>query len=114
MWVFLGGGLGAVMRFACSVWVGPTLFPWATLGTNIGGSFLIGLIWAGCADLEWFQNWGRQFLVIGILGGFTTFSAFSLETLQLVNDARIIPALGYALGSIGVCFAAVYIGYRLG
>ena len=73
-----GGALGAVLRYALTLLFPASLFPWAILGINIAGSFLIGLLMAWWAELEWFQSWGRLFLVVGILGGFTTFSAYTL------------------------------------
>ena len=108
-----GGALGAVLRYALTLLFPASLFPWAILGINIAGSFLIGLMMAWWAELEWFQNWGRLFLVVGILGGFTTFSAFSLETLLMIQQQRLLQAGGYILGSVMGCLLAVAAGVAL-
>lgn len=112
--VFSGGGLGALMRYILHIgFSSDSLFPWTTLGINIAGSFLIGLTWAHCAELAWFQSWGRNLIVVGFLGGFTTFSAFSVETLQLMLHGRFGAAVVYAGASVLACLAAVYCGYRV-
>ena len=113
--VGLGGALGAIARFAVSAAIGAHhVFPWATLAINIAGSFAIGLIWGAYGATEWFQQWGRLFLVVGLLGGFTTFSAFSLETLNLLQGARYGLAASYVLASVLACLAAVIAGERAG
>ncbi len=89
VWVALGGALGSVARYACSVgaarWLGAA-FPWGTLFVNVAGSFAIGLLAALVAadGRPALGSDARAFLLVGVLGGFTTFSSFSLETL----DAR--------------------------
>ena len=113
--VACGGALGAVLRYLVSAAVGAHhLFPWATLTINIAGSFAIGLIWGGCGHTEWFQQWGRMLLVIGLLGGFTTFSAFSLETLNLLSSGRWLAGIGYVAAAVSGCLLAVYLGERAG
>ena len=113
--VALGGALGAVLRFAVSSWVGVHhLFPWATLAINIAGSFAIGLLWGGFGHADWFQQWGRMLLVVGLLGGFTTFSAFSLETLTLMQAGRYVSGVLYVTGTVLACLLAVYLGERAG
>ena len=113
--VACGGALGAVLRFSVSMLFGAHhVFPWATLAINIAGSFAIGLLWGVYGASEWFQQWGRLFLVVGLLGGFTTFSAFSLETLNLLQGERITLATGYVAASVFGCLAAVWIGERAG
>ncbi len=80
LWVTLGGGLGALGRFLITTWLFvPGRFPWATLIINIAGAFAIGLLWGVGQQQAWFDQWGRYLLVVGVLGGFTTFSAFSLR-----------------------------------
>ncbi len=112
--VFVGGGLGASLRyFAQSAFNHDALFPWTTLGINIAGSFAIGLVWSAYADADWFIDWGRLFIVLGLLGGFTTFSTFSLEALQLLQQGRIGSAAAYAIASLGTCLIAVYAGFRV-
>ena len=107
--------MGALLRYGVSGLVGVTqVFPWATLTINIAGSFAIGLVWGAFGSDEWFQQWGRALLVVGLLGGFTTFSAFSLETLNLLQNNRPGLALAYAGASVLVCLTAVYVGERSG
>ena len=116
--VALGGALGAVARYLVSVAVSsvPGLgagFPWATLTINLTGSLGIGLAWGSWSHLPWFQDWGRAFLVVGVLGGFTTFSAFSLEGLMLINGGRWSAAIGYAMASVVGCLLAAWLGQRV-
>ncbi len=113
-WVAAGGALGAAARFLVSVAVQTgNDFPTATLAINIAGSLGIGLAWGAWAHLPWFQEWGRAFVAIGILGGFTTFSAFSLEALTLMQTDRPALAGVYVASTLGGCLAAVWLGYRL-
>lgn len=113
-WVSLGGGLGALARLLVSTWLFlPGRFPWATLAINIAGSFAIGLLWGIGQQQAWFENWGRYLLVVGVLGGFTTFSAFSLETVALAENGRYLQALGYVLASVSGCVFVALLGQRL-
>jgi len=113
--VAAGGAMGALLRYGVSGLIGVTqVFPWATLTINIAGSFAIGLVWGAFGNAEWFQQWGRAFLAVGLLGGFTTFSTFSLETLNLLQNNRPLLALAYAGASVLVCLTAVYVGERCG
>ncbi len=113
-WVALGGGVGAVARFLISTWLFlPGRFPWATLAINIAGSFAIGLLWGFGQQQPWFDSWGRYLLVVGVLGGFTTFSAFSLETVALMETGRQVQALGYVLASVLLCVLMALLGQRL-
>ena len=113
-WVAAGGALGAVLRYLLSAPVrSEGDFPAATLAINIVGSLAIGLAWGAWANLAWFQDWGRAFLAVGVLGGFTTFSAFSLEALTLVQMNRPGAAAVYVLASLCGCLLAVWLGYRL-
>jgi len=113
-WVLLGGGIGALARFLLATWFAtPDRFPWVTLFINIAGSLGIGLLWGLGQQQAWFEQWGRYLLLTGLLGGFTTFSAFSLETVGLIEAGRLLPALGYALASVVVCVGAAWLGLRL-
>jgi CrcB protein len=115
--VFLGGGLGAALRFAVAgavqTRIGPSL-PWGTFTVNALGCFAIGVL------ASWFQQRSgssvatQMFWIPGVLGGFTTFSSFGLETLRLVEEARWGAAFGNAAGSVLVCLAAVAIGVAVG
>ena len=96
--VFVGGGIGALIRYACSL-VAPS--PFTTMAINIVGSFLIGLLVAMPSG-PW-----RLLLAVGLLGGFTTFSAFSLDALNLWQRGQPALALAYVAGSILLSLAAV-------
>ncbi len=118
--VFLGGGLGAVARWAFGLaaarWLG-AVWPWGTLGVNILGSFAMGLVMAalmrgGTMSVE-AENW-RLFLATGILGGFTTFSAFSLESARMIEAGQWGQAGLYGLASVVVSIAALFAGMALG
>ena len=114
LWVGLGGALGAMARYAFAlIFVAPA-FPWVTLTINVTGSFIIGALWSLCNDQAWFLSWGRLFLMVGVLGGFTTFSAFSLETLQLINSGRIAAAGTYVIAAICLCLLGVWLGSKVG
>jgi CrcB protein len=116
--VLIGGGIGAVGRFAMTGWVSgwsftPAEFPWATVFINIAGSFGIGLLWGLGHEQPWFDHWGRYLLVTGLLGGFTTFSAFSLETVALIESGQPWHAAGNAAASVLGCVLAAWFGLRL-
>ncbi len=117
--VALGGALGSVARF----WVAGTMaalvgarFPWGTLLINVLGSFVIGAM-AGLtltpARMGVHPDF-RIFVMVGICGGFTTFSSFSLQTLELLQAGEIVPAFGYILGSVVLCLVFVWLGWLLG
>ncbi|MCA0444900.1 MAG: fluoride efflux transporter CrcB [Bacteroidetes bacterium] len=115
--IFVGGGLGAVSRFAMASGMarllGPT-FPYGTLTVNVVGSFLIGLILTLLeTKLTVFPYW-RHLAVIGFLGGFTTFSSFSWETLALFRDGEFFLAAGNILLSVVLCLVFVWFGHLLG
>jgi fluoride exporter len=117
--VAVGGAMGSVARFwlasAMTALTGPR-FPWGTLLINVLGSFVIGLV-AGVtltpARVGMHPDI-RIFLMTGVCGGFTTFSAFSLQTLELMQAGEMAPALGYAVGSVVLCVIATYCGWALG
>lgn len=111
--VFLGGGAGAVLRYALGLAVPhqPFSFPLATLLINVAGSFLIGI----CANvLPLNDEASRLLLMTGLLGGFTTFSAFSLENAALWQAGLPLQALGYSALTLLLCFSGVALGLWLG
>jgi len=114
--VFVGGGLGASLRhlvnLTCARGLG-TAFPWGTFIINISGSLVMGLI-AGYLAFkgEASQPW-RLFLMTGILGGYTTFSAFSLDAALLYQRGEIGSALFYVLGSVVLSIAGLFAGLAL-
>jgi CrcB protein len=117
--VAAGGAIGSMGRFwlagAMTALTGPR-FPWGTLLINILGSFVIGLV-AGItltpARVGMHPDI-RIFLMTGVCGGFTTFSAFSLQTLELLQTGDVVPAFGYAIGSVVLCVIGTYCGWLLG
>ena len=115
-WVAIGGALGSVARYAVSLgtvrWLGVG-FPWGTLLVNVAGSFAIGLLAALVAadGRPLLGADARAFLLVGVLGGFTTFSSFSLETLELVRGGALgAAALNVAL-SIVLCLTGAWLGF---
>jgi fluoride exporter len=114
--VFVGGGLGSTLRYlvniVCPRWLG-TAFPYHTFIINITGSTVMGLI-AGYLALrgETAASW-RLFLMTGILGGYTTFSAFSLDAAMLYERGEIGLALFYVLGSVVLSIAGLFAGLAL-
>ncbi len=113
--VFLGGGLGAVLRYGVNrlASAGGASFPIGTLIVNVVGSLIIGLLAGLFAAHPAIKPPVRLFLATGLLGGFTTFSAFSLDALSLYQRGQIGPALGYVAASVILSLAAIAIGYSL-
>lgn len=116
--VALGSGLGGLLRFAISGYAaqhwGET-FPWGTLLVNVTGSFVIGFF----ATLTepggrvFVSGSGRQFVMSGVLGGYTTFSSFSLQTLSLARDGEWLEAGTNAIVIMVLCLSAVWLGHLL-
>jgi len=115
--VALGGAIGSMLRWglggAVQRWTG-SAFPWGTFTVNAAGSLAIGLVAALALERALVSPATRLFAIAGVLGGFTTFSAFSYETLALLRDAQWLAAAGYALGSVAVGIAAAAAGYAIG
>ncbi len=119
-YVFIGGGLGAVCRYGVTTTVGMLLggmFPWGTLVVNLVGSLLMGLVLGAllplAKSLQLLPESLRLLLTVGFLGGFTTFSSFSMETLTLLRGDSFFLAAVNVVGSIVLGLAAAYIGYQL-
>ena len=117
--VAVGGALGSLARFwlaaVMTTLTGPR-FPWGTLLINVLGSFIIGLV-AGLTALPARVGMHpdvRAFLMVGVCGGFTTFSAFSLQSLEWLQSGEVASALGYMAGSVLLCVIAVWAGWLLG
>lgn len=111
-----GGAVGSVARYGLSLLALSAVPDWwvaGTLAANVTGSLLIGLI-AGWSVLRRPSPMLNGFLVTGFCGGFTTFSAFSLETLELAMAGAWTAALGYVVVSIGGSMIAVWLGWRAG
>ena len=119
LWIALGGALGRVARFWMSNAVaqrfGATL-PWGTLFVNVTGSFLIGVLagLSGSGGRLAGADSFRQFFIVGVCGGYTTFSAFSIQTLDLIRAGQLLHAGGNVLLSVTLCLIAVWLGHLLG
>jgi fluoride exporter len=113
VWVALGGAIGSVLRYGVNL-AAPRLlgndFPWASLTVNVVGSFLMGLLVAFLTEKFADQPDLRLFLTTGILGGFTTFSAFSLDVIGLMQRGENSVALVYVLASVALSILAVFGG----
>ncbi|MFZ3359080.1 MAG: fluoride efflux transporter CrcB [Xanthobacteraceae bacterium] len=118
LWIALGSALGGMARYWCSGvaarLIGET-FPWGTLIVNIVGSFVIGFFatLTGPDGRLFVGSTARQFVIIGICGGYTTFSSFSLQTLVLMNDAEWFRAGANIVLSVVCCMLAVWAGALL-
>jgi CrcB protein len=111
--VFLGAGIGGAMRHGVNVAALRLIgagFPWGTLAVNIAGSFVMGLVAEYFALKSGLPQQWRLFLTTGILGGFTTFSAFSLETALLYERGELLAAGLYMLGSAVLAVAGLFAG----
>lgn len=114
--VAVGGALGSILRYAVSLLfqsVGFKSYPYSTLSVNTIGCYLIGIVWY-IAETKQLPESSRLFLMTGVLGGFTTFSTFSMESVQLLKDGQTLAFIAYILLSnlLGLLF--VYTGYSTG
>lgn len=116
VWIAVGGALGSVARHWCTVLAARHLgagFPWGTILVNVVGSFLIGL--AATLALPGGRlpigPTGQQFVMVGFCGGYTTFSAFSLQTLALACDGAWVEAGANVVLSVAACLLAVWLGH---
>ena len=119
LWIFIGGGLGSLARWGASGWIANTIgqtFPWGTLVVNVSGSFFIGLFAAATGpEGRWMAPATfRQFFMLGICGGYTTFSSFSLQTLTLAEDGQWFRAGANSVLSLVLCLVGVWLGHLLG
>ncbi|MGC1854252.1 MAG: fluoride efflux transporter CrcB [Candidatus Aquirickettsiella sp.] len=116
--IFIGAGIGGVLRYGISTGIYNLFnknFPYGTLVVNVSGSLLMGFLFV--LILERFQNFApqlRALLLIGFLGGYTTFSSFSIETINLIESGNWLPAGINVLFSTILCLAAAWIGVILG
>ena len=116
LWVSLGGAAGATARYVLGTWIidhTGASFPWNTMIVNISGSLAIGILLTLLterliADPAW-----RLLLVVGFLGGYTTFSSYTFETLALLEAGAWLSATLYVLGNNGLGLAAAYLGIVL-
>lgn len=116
--VGLGGALGSMARHLLNHVVHQralsATFPLGIFLINVSGSIVIGLVAGALASGRWQWGYsGRIFVIVGLLGGFTTFSSFSLDTLALVRDGHSLQAFSNVAGQVGLSLAGVWIGYRV-
>ncbi len=111
--VGLGGGIGSMLRYGTSLMIGSKYFPFATIAANIIGCFIIGIVLAFSIKEEAFLNNWKLFLATGICGGFTTFSAFSTENMEMLQNGKFGLALTYIGLSILLGIGASFLGYHL-
>lgn len=112
-----GGALGAVLRFVSSQAIHSLAgrgFPYGTLGVNVIGSLLMGLLYVYLVERSGLSEQWRAFLLIGLLGAFTTFSTFSIETFDLIENKEHLKAMMNVLLSVVLCIAGCWAGIILG
>ncbi len=116
--VAIGGGLGAMARYGLGLAAGRlapgAAWPWATVTANVAGGLLMGLLtgWLALKAGAGQEN-VRLFAAVGLLGGFTTFSAFSLEAALMIERREIVSAFVYAAGSVVLAIAALFVGLMI-
>lgn len=116
--IAVGGGIGAMARFGVVTWINRfhgSAFPWGTFAVNVVGSFIMGLAFVFFTiKYPHIPGSARSFVMVGLLGAFTTFSSFSLESLSLLQQHYFTIAVSYMAASVLVCVIAVTAGYSLG
>ncbi len=115
--VIAGGAIGSAGRYLLSVWMVERFgasFPWGTLTVNVVGSFLIGLLATVADEAGRIGSHARLFLIVGVLGGFTTFSSLSLETWRLVEEDLPLRAMAYVVVAIALGLGAAGLGILTG
>lgn len=116
-YIFIGGGVGAILRYVLHMRIDHAVsanFPYGILTVNILGSFLIGVL-AGIVSRETFSevSYLSPLLMVGVLGGFTTFSTFSLETINLIQGGKYQAAMFYVLASVILSIFAAFLGLMI-
>lgn len=115
--VAIGGAIGSVGRYLINtVWLpaaGPHALPWGTLTVNVAGSFLYGLLFAVLTGYLPASGTLRVALLAGFLGGFTTFSSFSFESVRLIQEGQAVLAMVYVVASVVSCLLALWLGLAL-
>lgn len=113
LWIGLAGALGAVARYGIGQAIGVRSFPWTTLGINLMGCFLLGILLGGPVAERWPSS-ATTTLAVGFLGAFTTFSTFGYETFTMLRTGRGEVALLYVLASVLGGVVATGVGYATG
>jgi len=119
LWIGFGSALGGMSRHWCNGMIARVAgveFPWGTLVINVLGSFIIGLaaVVLGSEGRWPMPTTAQQFVMVGLCGGYTTFSAFSLQTLTLIQSNQWMAAGANILLSVAMCLIAVWLGYMAG
>ena len=115
-WITVGSALGGIARYFCSGvaarMIGET-FPWGTLIVNVAGSFIIGFFatLTGPDGRVFVGTTTRQFVMVGFCGGYTTFSSFSLDALNMARDGEWAKVVSYVFGSLVFCMLGVWLGH---
>jgi CrcB protein len=113
-----GGFLGAVARYVVSGWAqainGNGSFPWGTLAVNLIGCILIGILMGVTENRQWFTPATRAFALVGLLGGFTTFSTFGYETFSLLKDGAVLAGAANIVLQLSLGIGGAGIGYLVG
>lgn len=112
-WIAIGGALGAIGRYSIQQWIPSKNYPWSTFIVNLVGCFLIGCLAAKAIQSVWWNREGKWLGMVGFCGGFTTFSAFALENMQLLKQGNFSLALIYVLTSCVLCIIFAFLGYYL-
>ena len=114
--VGLGGGLGSMVRYLCQRWVAANYmhsFPWGTFAVNIIGCFAIGIFWGlSFKSFDNNESW-KLFLMTGLCGGFTTFSAFTIEGIGLLKEEKLALFFSYVAASVLIGLLATYAGMKI-
>jgi len=114
--ISIGAAIGGVFRYGLASFIQKkveSFFPYGTLIVNITGSFILGFVMYYLDEKEFLSPQMRLFLTVGLCGGFTTFSTFSYETLNLIKNSQFLLAAFNVLGSVFLCLIAIYLAYVL-
>jgi CrcB protein len=116
LYVALGGAIGSAGRYLLGAYIARFVTPVSPLSTftvNVSGCFLFGVLAALAERRFVMQPAGRAFLLIGLLGGFTTFSSYTYETFELLREGMVLRALAHAIGQVVSCLIALWVGFAL-
>ncbi|WP_435102205.1 fluoride efflux transporter CrcB [Arhodomonas sp. AD133] len=112
----IGGAVGASARFAVTVWVADWFgrdFPWGTLIVNVVGSFLLGMLFVLTVERGELPAVWRAALMVGVLGAFTTFSTFAVDSVALLEQGEVVRAFANLCANVIICFVMAWLGFRL-